>query len=70
MKTVKLSVKGMHCDGCVSRVASALEEVEGVRGVEVSLDEEEARVEADDAAVGESLLRAVQEAGYEAAVKA
>jgi len=68
MKTVKLSVEGMHCEGCVSRVEKALSEVEGVRSVEVSLEREEATVEADDVS-GAPLVRAVEEAGYEASVK-
>lgn len=68
MKTVKLTVRGMHCSGCVSRVESALTDVEGVRRVKVSLDDEEATVEADEDAGGESLVRAVKEAGYEASL--
>lgn len=66
MKTVKLSVDGMHCEGCVSRVKSALDEVPGVTDVEVSLDRNEAEVTADDSTSEESFVKAVEEAGYSA----
>lgn len=69
MKTVKLSVDGMHCDGCVSRVKSALDELQGVTEVEVSLDRNEARVTADDSASEDSFVKAVEDAGYSAAVR-
>ena len=44
-ETVKLSVKGMHCEKCVARVTEALEGVQGVTGATVSLDDESAVVE-------------------------
>lgn len=66
MKTVKLSVDGMHCEGCVSRVKSALDEVPGVTDVEVSLDRNEAEVTADVSTSEESFVKAVEEAGYSA----
>ncbi|MDX1566168.1 MAG: heavy metal-associated domain-containing protein [Longimicrobiales bacterium] len=66
MKTLKLNVEGMHCEGCVSRVKSALGEVSGVDDVAVFLDRNEARVEADESASVETLVRAVEEAGYSA----
>lgn len=66
MKTVKLNVEGMHCEGCVSRVKSALSEVSGVGEVAVLLDRNEARVTADESASVDSLVRAVEDAGYSA----
>lgn len=69
MSTTRLSVKGMHCEGCVTRVQAALENVDGVRRAEVSLDEEEATVEADGTPAGEALVRAVEDAGYEASLE-
>lgn len=68
MKTVKLSVDGMHCDGCVSRVRSALGEVSGVEKVDVSLDRNEAEVTADESTSVDSFLQAVEEAGYSASL--
>ena len=61
-KTV-LSVKGMMCPHCVAHVKKALEAVEGVAEVVVSLDDKNATVtgSADRAA----LVAAVKDAGYE-----
>ena len=62
-----LVVTGMTCASCVASVEDALRGVKGVRGAEVNLATERARVEmdgADDAA----LVRAVERAGYGALV--
>ncbi|MFP3947846.1 MAG: heavy-metal-associated domain-containing protein [Longimicrobiales bacterium] len=66
MKTVKLNVEGMHCEGCVSRVKSALGEVSGVDTVAVFLDRKEAQVTTDASASVDSLIQAVEDAGYSA----
>lgn len=66
MKTVKLSVEGMHCEGCVSRVKSALGDVSGVEDVAVFLDRNEAEVTADESASEEDFVAAVEKAGYSA----
>lgn len=66
-ETVKLDVKGMHCEKCVAKVTEALEGVEGVTGAQVSLEEEAATVEGhgfDSSA----LVAAVAEAGFEASL--
>lgn len=69
MKTVKLSVEGMHCDGCVSRVEAALGQVPGAEDVDVSLDDGAAEIRAADSAAGEAFVDAVEEAGYTATLK-
>lgn len=69
MKTVKLSVEGMHCDGCVSRVEAALGQVPGAEVVDVSLDDGAAEIRAADSAAGEAFVDAVEEAGYTATLK-
>lgn len=64
-ETVTLAVQGMHCEKCVARVTEALEDVEGVTGAHVSLEENAATVEGhgfDTAA----LIAAVKGAGFEA----
>ena len=66
-ETVKLDVKGMHCEKCVAKVTEALEGVEGVTGAQVSLEEEAATVEGhgfDSSA----LVAAVADAGFEASL--
>ena len=66
-ETVKLDVKGMHCEKCVARVTEALEGVEGVTGATVSLEDESAVVEGHGIAQ-DQLTSAVQEAGFEASL--
>ena len=67
MKTVQLDVSGMSCGHCVQTVRSALIAVQGVHDAEVSLPDGRARVRADDTVSEEALVRAVRQAGYEAA---
>lgn len=60
-----LSVKGMHCPKCVARVTEALQGVEGVTDVTVTLETESAVVEGRGIS-DEALVAAVKEAGFEA----
>lgn len=64
---IKLKVEGMNCEHCKAAVESALREVLGVEGVQVSLDEGFAVVRGK--ANPEELVEAVKEAGYEAKVE-
>ena len=63
--TVRLSVTGMHCAGCVSRVEKALKEVPGVIEANVNLGERTASVRGT--AAPSALLAAIAAAGYRAA---
>ncbi|MBX3246918.1 MAG: heavy-metal-associated domain-containing protein [Myxococcales bacterium] len=66
-QTTKLRVEGMSCGHCVGRVERALRGVEGVTEVTVSLEAGEATVAHDATRVTvDALLRAVDEAGYDA----
>ena len=64
----KLNVEGMSCQHCVAHVTQALEAVEGVSRVEVSLEDASAIVEFDGAVSDEALIAAVMNAGYEASI--
>ena len=67
MQTTKIKVQGMTCGGCVASVKRALQQIDGVGDVEVSLGEAQARVEYDPARVDESKLRsAIEDAGFDA----
>ena len=66
MATKTLKVEGMMCEHCVARVKEALEGVRGVKGVDVSLDEGTATVEAGLLASDKALVAAVVDAGYKA----
>ena len=69
-KTVTLSVPGMTCAACPITVKKALNKVEGVAKIEVSLENKEAVVTFDDAKTKvEALLDATKNAGYPSTVK-
>jgi copper chaperone len=68
MKTVTFDVKGMTCDNCVHHVTQAIRGVAGVRDAKVSLAQHEAKVEGDFDE--RKVIEAVEEEGYEAAVRA
>lgn len=63
---INLAIKGMSCGHCVGRVDKALSEVGGVDSVKVSLDDARAEVEGTGVDL-DALIKAVTEAGYEAA---
>jgi len=64
-KQIRLSISGMSCAGCVSSVEDALNNVAGVSAASVNFAEHTAMVEGDASA--QSLIDAVQSAGYDAA---
>jgi len=66
-ETVNLNVTGMHCEKCVARVTAALEAIDGVTSVAVSLENNSATVEGHglDAA---ALVAAVEAIDFGAAV--
>jgi Cu+-exporting ATPase len=67
LMTFDLSVAGMTCASCVSRVERALKKVPGVIDAEVNLVTERAHVTAVAGAVApERLIAAIREAGYDA----
>jgi copper chaperone len=66
--TIELSVTGMTCNHCVQSVTNALKEIPGVKDAVVSLDEKRATVTADGVDTAK-LIAAVEEEGYEAAVR-
>ena len=66
-----LVVTGMTCASCVASVEDALRGVAGVRGADVNLATERARVEVDPARADDAaLVRAIERAGYGALVLA
>ncbi|MEQ8174460.1 MAG: heavy metal translocating P-type ATPase [Syntrophomonadaceae bacterium] len=66
IKQMEIPVYGMTCEHCVRRVKKALEEVAGVKSVEVSLEDANARIDYDPNQIKlSSVYEAVEEAGYE-----
>lgn len=52
----------MHC---VKHVTDALNEINGVTNVNVSLDTKTATIEADDSVKDEAIKAAIEDAGYD-----
>ena len=48
MSYATLSVQGMSCGGCASKVKNALEALKGVQGVQVALETGQVNVEYDE----------------------
>jgi copper chaperone len=61
----KINVKGMSCQHCVQSVTKALESVDGLKNVQVSLDKGEAAYEEEKPVELETVKKAVQDAGYD-----
>lgn len=67
MITTDLELRGMTCASCAARVERGLNALDGVHAT-VNLAVERAHVEHDDTVSADELLRAVESAGYQAAV--
>lgn len=66
-RAIELSIEGMTCASCVSRVEKAIAGVDGITSVSVNLGTEQAHVELGVATLAD-VLRAVEKAGYSASV--
>ena len=63
--TKKVLIEGMSCKHCVMHVEEALKEIEGIKGVKVSLEGKVAEVELEHDVDDEKIKAAVADAGYE-----
>ena len=65
MQTVTYPISGLSCEHCVARATEALQTVNGVHTVAISLEEGQATITYDEALCSpEALKKAVEEAGY------
>ncbi|QGF23483.1 heavy-metal-associated domain-containing protein [Raineyella fluvialis] len=64
MATTAYTVSGMTCDHCVASVTEEVGAVEGVTGVDVTLESGRMVVTSDAEIAFESIAAAVDEAGY------
>ncbi|GAB6065288.1 heavy-metal-associated domain-containing protein [Aquifex pyrophilus] len=64
MKELEIKIEGMTCMHCVNTVKRALQNIEGVSEVEVSLEEKKAHVKLEKEVPYETLKSAVEEWGY------
>jgi Cu+-exporting ATPase len=67
-EALRLDIGGMTCAACAGRVERALGKVPGVISAEVNLATEQATVELRDGTPAQSLVEAVEKAGYSAAI--
>ncbi len=63
MKTVTMTIDGMHCDGCAKRISTLLGKESGVREAFVSFVEGLARIQYNPHAASENRLVEVIERG-------
>ncbi len=63
---VEIKVEGMMCEHCVAHVKEALEKVPGVIKANVSLKEKTATVKTEECVLADTLLKAIESAGYTA----
>ena len=67
MKTSEIKIKGMSCNHCVASIQKALSALEGVKSVDVSLENEMATVVYDEAKTEESIFKnVIDDIGFEA----
>ena len=59
-----LSIEGMMCNHCVMHVQKALAAIPGVQEVAVSLENKSAKVRLDPDVSDETIITAIEEAGY------
>ncbi|HHY64416.1 MAG TPA: heavy-metal-associated domain-containing protein [Clostridiaceae bacterium] len=62
----KITIEGMSCRHCVRHVTEALEELQGVKSVKVSLESKTAEIELDRDVDDNAIKAAIEDAGYEA----
>jgi formate dehydrogenase gamma subunit len=60
-----LKVKGMSCQHCVMSVTRALNQLDGIRNIQVDLEKGEVRFENIKGVVNEVIEKAITDAGYE-----
>ena len=67
MKQLVFSVEGMGCSACSARIEQTVRALEGIIQADVSLEKKILTVCAQDALSPETVIRAVEDAGFEAA---
>ena len=65
MKSITLTVEGMHCEGCAQTIKTLVGAEPGVRAATVSFKDREARVLYDPQATNEDrVIGAIEKPGY------
>ncbi|MPT47513.1 MAG: copper chaperone [Sphingobium sp.] len=65
MSAVQLTVDGMTCGGCSSRLKRVLEAADGVTSADIVLETKQVSVDFEDAQIGQSGIETIiQDAGF------
>jgi copper chaperone CopZ len=67
-KGLKLSIDGMHCEGCVRRVAAALQGVKGVQVGSVAVGSAQTTFDPSQTSAGE-IVAVIDRIGFSARVE-
>ena len=67
-KSVHIAIDGMTCPLCTTAIKKSLKKVEGVTGVKVRLNSEDATVAGDERIQKKALLDAIERTGYKGTV--
>ena len=62
--TLRYTVEGMHCDGCVAAITGKVTAIEGVTGCTISLENRSAEITVNDAALDPKVREAITRLGY------
>ena len=67
LKTVLLAIEGMTCQSCVKSITEVMSAKDGVKNINVSLEQNNALIEYDSASLDVSLLcQSIEDMGFEA----
>jgi len=65
MSRIELTINGMTCTGCSSRLQRVLDTTDGIRSASVSLEKKQANIEYDAAEIGPDAIQSViTDAGF------
>jgi copper chaperone len=62
---ITLKVKGMSCQHCVMSITKALNQLEGIKDVQVDLEKGEVRFDNTKGVTNDRLKKTIADAGYE-----
>jgi len=62
--TLRYTVEGMHCDGCVAAITGKVTSIEGVSACNVSLEGRSANITVNDPAIAPQVREAIERLGY------
>jgi copper ion binding protein len=61
----QINIEGMSCNHCAKHVTSALEEISGVKSVDVNLQAKTAVIETDQDVIDSNIRNVIEDAGYD-----